>query len=380
MTRCSVVMIRLFSFGLFLSFALVAFERLAASDPPTAHAHAAINAVLQPILEKHKLPGLTGVIVQGDQVKGIGAVGVRKDGAADAFTVNDQVHIGSCTKAMTAALLAKLVERDKLTWQTTVGDTFPDAKDVIHPDYHKVTLLQLLQHRGGMPANALWSLLGRDKSTTQQRETLLRTVLKNPPKEKPGTHFHYSNVGYAVAGLMAEKVTGESWETLMRKEIFEPLKMTSAGFGAPGTRDKIDQPWGHTRTGDKTAAFQTDNAPSIGPAGTVHCSMTDWAKFAIVHLRGARAKNPFLQAGTFQVLHTPPEGQEYACGWGVVERPWAKGKALHHSGSNTMWFATVWIAPQRDVAALVATNLGGENARKACDAAVEALIRFVARE
>jgi CubicO group peptidase (beta-lactamase class C family) len=203
-------------------------------------------------------------------------------------------------------------------------------------------------------------------------------MLKDAPLTRPGSTYAYSNVGYALAGLMAEHVSGQSWETLMIKRLFEPLGMTSAGFGTPGHPGKVDQPWGHHDSGGEVRPTQQDNAPVLGPAGTVHCSVPDWAKFASLHMRGAQGKPKLLKAATFRALHTPPPGNNYSGGWLVLERSWANGLTLSHSGSNTSWFATIWIAPVRDFAILVATNLGGDSAQKACDQAVSELIRSLA--
>src|SRR6185295_300556 len=126
-----------------------------------------------------------------------------------------------------------------------------------------------------------------------------------------------------------------------------------------------------------------DNPVAIGPAGIVHCTIGDWAKFISLHLLGARGEQGPIKfkPDTFTKLHTPGpgEGTAYAMGWGVAKRQWAKsqggtGTALSHSGSNTMWFCTVWIAPEKDFAVLVACNQGGDKAAKACDDAVMALI------
>lgn len=70
---------------------------------------------------------------------------------------------------------------------------------------------------------------------------------------------------------------------------------------------------------------------------------------------------------------------DYAGGWGVVERDWAGGVALTHSGSNTMWYATVWIAPKRNRIYLVATNAGGEPMGMICDRVISELIRIDAK-
>jgi hypothetical protein len=113
----------------------------------------------------------------------------------------------------------------------------------------------------------------------------------------------------------------------------------------------------------------------MGPAATVHCSVPDWAKFAALHLAGERGDSKLLKPATLRTLHIPPRSCEYAGGWNVLERSWAGGTALNHNGSNTSWFATIWIAPARNFAILVATNQGDKQAEKANDEAVGALIK-----
>ena len=352
-------------------------KKKATPEPASVLADERVNQVLAPVRDEHRLPGLIGAIVTGNKLAAIGALGIRKIGATDSIRVTDQVHLGSDTKAMTATMIGTLVDEGKLSWGSKIRDVFPQAASQIHPDFKTVTLSHLLTHRAGLPANvSWWDLPG--KTTTAKRRAILTTMLKDAPLSRPGSTYAYSNVGYVLAGLMAEHVSGQSWETLMTKRLFEPLGMTSAGFGSPGHPGKVDQPWGHHDSGGEVRPTQVDNAPAMGPAGTVHCTVPDWAKFASLHMRGAQGKPKILKASTFRALHTPPPGNNYAGGWIVLERSWANGLALNHSGSNTAWFATIWIAPVRDFAILVATNQGGDTASKATDQAVSELIRSLA--
>jgi hypothetical protein len=113
----------------------------------------------------------------------------------------------------------------------------------------------------------------------------------------------------------------------------------------------------------------------LGPAGTVHCSPADWGRFLLDQIRGARGEAAILKPDSYARLHAPAEGGEYACGWATVQRDWAGGPALVHSGSNTMNYAVAWLAPRKDFGAGVMTNAGGETALAACDQAVGRLIR-----
>ncbi|RME89708.1 MAG: hypothetical protein D6766_14370, partial [Verrucomicrobia bacterium] len=100
----------------------------------------------------------------------------------------------------------------------------------------------------------------------------------------------------------------------------------------------------------------------------------DWAAFVAEHLRGERGQGRLLRRSTHRVLHTPVGDGGMALGWVVVERQWAGGRALHHTGSNTMNFANAWLAPERGFAILVCCNQGGDAAFRGTDAAVAALI------
>jgi CubicO group peptidase (beta-lactamase class C family) len=92
------------------------------------------------------------VATRGDAMLELVVVGVRRSGAPDLVTPADRFHIGSDAKAMTATMLATLVEKGKLGWDTTPSAVFPEAKDRILPDYRDVTLTDLLAHRAGLPA------------------------------------------------------------------------------------------------------------------------------------------------------------------------------------------------------------------------------------
>jgi len=347
-----------------------------------------LSGVLAPILEKYKLPCLGGAIVASDRLVAIGAVGHRLVGDEAPVTTSDLFHLGSCTKAMTATLIATLIEEGKLSWTTTLKEALPGLAPRMDPAYLPVTIEQLLTHRAGIPGDlnfdGLWGRLWQRHGTpTEQRAALAEGVLTHKPVHDPGGQFLYANAGFAIAGYIAELRTGKAWEDLMRERVFGPLGMSSAGFGAPGVAGKADQPRGHSK--DRTPVEpgpNADNPPAIGPGGTVHCSLADWGRFIALHLRGEKADQKLgdvtLRRETFAKLHTPVKGKgaDYAMGWGVANRPWAgtPGVTLTHSGSNTMWFCVCWLAPEKGFAVLVTTNIADDKAGKACDEAASALI------
>jgi CubicO group peptidase (beta-lactamase class C family) len=343
--------------------------------------------VIEPIRKKYALPAMAWAVIMQGQTTAWGATGFRKAGNNVQVTSNDKFHIGSCTKAMTATIIAMLVERGKLRWGITLSEAFPDMAKEMHPDYRNVTLSHLLDHRGGLPpANKSWpkdksfmDMYNLPGSAMEQRMAYARMILRQEPEAKPGKKYIYSNAGYSIAGVIAEQAMKTPWENLMRTMLFEPLGMTTAGFGAMGTPGKIDQPWQHRMNDKKLSAVEpgrfSDNPPVLGPGGTVHCSIRDWAKFITAHLAGPKGEGGLLKSETFALLHTAGFGGDYASGWVVTKRDWAGGKVFTHTGSNTMNFAVVWMAPKRDFAVLVASNQGGGDVEKACDEACWTLIK-----
>ena len=309
-----------------------------------------LNDLLAEVLEQHDVPSLAAAVVFGGEVHAAGAVGVRKRGDSTPVTVNDKYHIGSCTKAMTATLVGILVERGLLSWETRLKDVFPSID--IHPDYESVTLKQLLSHTAGLPAftdpeaedpELIETVFSVDGVPMNDRlEVVVPALLCRRPHAPPGSKFEYSNMGYVTAGAIFEKLTQTPFETLLQTEVFTPLGLTSAGFGAAGTAGKIDEPWGHVPEPVEPGP-EADNPPVISPAGCVHMSIIDFARHAEFHLTGMCE---LVSQETLEVLHTPVS-ENYALGWGVAEREWVPGKLLTHAGSNNRSLACRELASSR---------------------------------
>ncbi len=335
-----------------------------------------IQALSEAFVEEHSLPGVVMAIAQLDQPLRVGVAGVRKRKNTAPFSMQDQIHLGSNTKAMTATLAARLVEQQKIRFDSTIIEILPQLSNDIHKQYHAVTLEQLLTHQSAMPANPKDWWVDHGQAVSDIRWTIATTALKKKPKFSPGEDILYSNLGYMIAGLMLEAVGDATWEVLIAQEVFTPMALWSAGFGPPGNADDVSQPWGHRR--DWKGSYipkHIDNAPPLGPAGRVHMNIHDWAKFVMAHLSNGRTLNDesYLSDQSWDYLHTAVK-DKFALGWMVVERGWAKGETYTHSGSNTFWYATVWVAPKLKRAYFVGTNAAGGKVATHVDKAVGNLI------
>ena len=305
------------------------------------------------LVSKYDLPAMAGGAMRKGQLVGLGAFGVRRLGHPETVTKDDKFHLGSCTKAMTASLAAMFVESGKLKWDSTLGEIFPERREKFDAAFRTTTIETFLSHRAGLPHDGSFNGIP-DEAVSLQRLAYLDELLAKPPAFEAGT-FHYSNAGYIIVGTVIERLTGKPWETVIREKLFNPLGMKSAGFGCCSAPNATDGTWGHVMSGDKLVPRYGDNHRGLGPAGTVHCSMADYLKFASWHSSlGARAAG-MLAEKSFTKLHQPGEGT-YAMGWVAARRSWAKGFAYTHNGSNTMNYFVVWMAPEIDLALAVACN------------------------
>lgn len=292
-----------------------------------------------------QLPALGGLVVGPDGPIWKGVQGVRRVGSAALVRDTDLWHLGSNTKAMTAAIYGRLVDQGKAAWGARLPDLLPDIP--MAPAWRETTVEDVMTHSAGLrDATAMgqtWvlSAFSDARPLDVQRRELAMAMLSAPPAGPVGT-YAYGNANYVLLGSIIEALTGQTWEAAFADQLSQPLGMASAGFGPPPG----DQPWGH-RQGAAIApnVLGSDNPAALGPAGTAHMSLDDYAKF----LRELIVdESQWLSASTRAKLLRPVEDgpPNYAGGWLVARgQPWAGGSALTHDGSNTLWYVSTWLAP-----------------------------------
>lgn len=338
-----------------------------------------LGAKVAELRRKHDVPAMAVVLINKQGVVDANCSGVRKRGTSDKVELTDRFAIGSNTKSMTATLAAVLVEAGKIQWTTSIGEVWPTATDEhIHPKLKRVTLEELLSHQSGLPGNiadiseAAWARFFQEKSAPMlERRQMLKIVLAKPPVNARGK-FLYSNLGYAIVAAMLETRAGESYESLMKKNVLGPLQMRSASFRSLGSAKRMKPPmvWGHQADGTPMDPRLpgAENPTVYASCGTIHLSIEDYAKYARWHLAGN--PSPVLKTrAAFDHLHEPlvesAPGTDYACGWICAQTP--LGPGWNHGGSNTNSFALIWIVPEADFAAIVCTNTGEPQAFPACN-------------
>ncbi len=330
------------------------------------------------------MPALVAAVGHADGSIQTGAVGARVLGRPDKVTPDDWFHIGSVTKPMTATVVALLVEEGKLHWSTPVIQALPECGSTMRPEYREVTVADLLAHEGGLPAfddeKALQTVPRLAGSLTAQRLAFSCLALSRPPVVGPRKAFSYSNAGFTVVAAIAEKVSGVSWEELMRTRVFAPLGMRTAGFGWPA-KGGAPQPWGHWKRLWRVVPQNPDGKyqlPSfLAPAGDVHMSMPDLARFLAAHLRALHGDSALLKPETARLMHT--RRIQSGLGWGV--QPLAGFDAVSvYQGSADTFITLVAIVHDGDLVVAVSANSATQEADAATKQAFKQLLARYARQ
>lgn len=306
------------------------------------------------------VPALGAAIIDAGALTDVAVAGVCRRSHAEPALTDHQWHIGSCGKSMTAALYARLVDAGRAEWGARLPDLFPDVADRIDTGWSSITIDDLFLCRSGLPADLdraeLRAALSDPEAPDVQRTRSAASALSRPPR-RPGT-FVYSNLGYTIAGAAIERITGMPFERALVTELLEPLGITSAGFGPPPDL------WGHAarhRLGGLCVGTgrsvppddpDSDNPAVMSPAGRLHLTIADWARFHAMMLDGG---GDVLTPDSIRRLVHVPDKAKMAMGWAPAR---FEGATLGMQGSNTYWVATALADLRRRTAALVITNDG----------------------
>jgi CubicO group peptidase (beta-lactamase class C family) len=386
---------------------LLAQDAVASNPATTQLTQQILKQKLIETCAENALPGIwAGRFSIKEQPAMVEATGIRKWDTPEQVDADDIVHLGSCTKAMTAVIIGQLCTEGKLRLSSTLGEIFHDTAAVTESSWSEVTIQQLLQHRSGVHANfAVYQVFDakHPDSVVAARNELAEAIWKQKRPRSPG--FVYSNIGFILLGHIAEKIDGKSWEEIIATRLFQPLGMTSEGFGPVGKPDGtpesadaiVGRCWGHSQSIDFFSAAksilggkskpnftpqQIDNSRCLGPAGRVHMNLRDWSKFVL----------PFAQEDGYRQLQISKEvwnemlnpnqsskpNESYAAGWVLFDRPRFNGQAFFHNGSNTTWYCYALALPGKHQCILVATNVFNDPAQKACNDVAEFINTFPA--
>jgi CubicO group peptidase (beta-lactamase class C family) len=315
-----------------------ALKALAAAEAPID-----LGPTLEQIRRRFGLPAVGAVVVSTDRVIARGVAGFRRMGESEKVSPDAHWQLGSVTKTFTGTLAGLLVERGKLSFDTMLGDVYPELVPIMAPNVASITIRQLILHRSGMVHDDAYGwgggpeINGPGLSLSQRRQRSVPPALKQPLEFAPGARFNYSNRGYNTLGAALEKITGQSYEQLIADELAHPLDFGTIKFGEPALDDPGREPWPHVANGSGWKPIAPVPRDQYGywvynPAGGLSLTLDGFGRWMQAHLRGEQ-KGGLLSPGMFKTLHTPLE-QGGVSPFGITTNDRATGRAIWFAGSN----------------------------------------------
>ncbi len=350
---------------------IIAFIGIEASFADTTNFadQPAFQAELDRIRAVYNIPGMSAALIIDRQLKSVLVSGVRKYGSDNPVLIDDAFQIGSITKPITATLAYILSKKKILPITTKIVDVFPELKKRMRPQYRKVTVRMLLTHLAAFPykpkgegADEFFSIT---KNLQKRRYEYVKAAVKDKPEGTVGEYYVYSG-GTIIAAAMMERVTGKSWEALVKKYVFKPLGMNSAGFGATSKNSDVSGVWEHYMDSSGPVPIEAPARYSTephAPAGrNVHVSAGDLAKFMIASFPYRQGEPSVLPRSLLIDMQQKTKYAATSPGWFVGANWWSNWKTVYHYGDNGKSIGAFVFSPKYEFGYVILANIAGEQA------------------
>lgn len=226
------------------------------------------------LLQEQRIPGAGIALVSKNSIIWMGGVGLADVESGASVTENTSFQIGSCTKSFIGLGFLKLVAEGKIDLNTPVQEIVPEI-EIDNPwrETNPVRVIHLLEHTSGFDESRFSAAnlyFDRDASLKQilEAETKSRKV-----RWPPGTRYAYSNPGYSLAGYILEKITGQRYDVYLKRNILEPVGMTTSTF-QPTEESRRSLSKGYNNNYQPIPSFHMYN-----PAGSLISSAKEMALF-----------------------------------------------------------------------------------------------------
>ncbi len=307
------------------------------------------------VIKEKGVPGAAvGVLHKGETI----TIGSGVTSVENPLPVTDETlfQIGSITKTFTGTVIMRLVEMGKLDLGATVRTYVPDFKVQDEAAASQATIRHLLTHTAGWEGDVFDDTGAGDDALDKYVANMVALEQLAPP----GEVFSYCTSGFCLAGLVIEKVTGKSYQAVLKELVLEPLGMQSSylepsdlmtyqfvvGHNVAEGGAKVARPWSLPR--------------ALWPAGGIICNVKDLLSYARFHLGDGSVNDEtkLLSAESMTQMQSP---QVTTRGDEVGGLSWGIGKAggtrlIWHKGGTTGQISLLQLIPQHDFAVAVLTN------------------------
>jgi N-acyl-D-amino-acid deacylase len=345
---------------------------------------ASFDRLMTDFIQKYHLPGGSLAVAKNGRIvyaRGFGYADLDKK---EPVQPDALFRIASISKPFTAVAVLQLVERGKLNLDDKVFDVLglkapKGRKAKFDKRWKDVTILELLQHRGGWDRDQSFDPMFRSPTICKEldveppadQDAIIRYMLRQPLDFDPGERYAYSNFGYCLLGRVVEKASGSGYEDYVKKEILDPLDIETMRQGKTLLKDRAPGEVRYYADGEGNAVlgprlgksvplpYGAWNLEAMDSHGAWIASATDLVRF------GAAFNDPknckILSAKSIATMFARPPGAAgenengkpaaayYGCGWEVQRVGDGKADTWHSGsldGTSTMlvrrWDGLTW--------------------------------------
>jgi CubicO group peptidase (beta-lactamase class C family) len=349
-------MLRLLVFGALCAAALLTPCKASAAPLPLG---------LDVALKEERLAGISWSLVDGDATM-TGAAGKSNAATGTSMSPRQRVHIGSVTKTLVAVGLLRLATQGRLDLNAPVSSVLPELRfrnrwERTNP----VRVRHLLDHTAGLEDLRVWQMFsGRIGPDDRLTSVFRRSPSVLRIRTRPGELFSYSNLGYTLAGMIIERVTGQRYEEWLDANLLAPLEMTDSTFGFVTQQRDPRLAWGHNDDLSLAAALPV----ALRPAAQFTTTAADMARFArFLMSGGAVGGKPFVRSDLLSAMGLPEETAAaraglkpgYRFGLALRDREGRLGRC--HAGNIIGYRAMFCIYPEQRKAFFYSINTDGES-------------------
>ncbi len=278
-------------------------------------------------------------------------------------TADTLFAIGSTTKAFTAATVGGLVDDGLLEWERPLRDYVPDVRlhDPVVTD--RLTVVDLLSHRSGLPRHDLAWVGHPDLS----RAELVRRLRFLPLSKDLRQAFQYCNLGYLVAGHAVEVLTGVPWEDYLRASLLTPLGMDRSNLSVGDMEADPDHATAYERRQGAVVRVPQRPVTAMAPAGAINSCASDMARWLLAQLNGGELDGKaVMSAETVARQHAPhivlpddqtfPASTRHAYGLGWLIGRYRDRRLFEHAGGIDGFQTECMLLPDHGIGVAVLTN------------------------
>lgn len=296
------------------------------------------------LAEKNKAMGSLTITKDGNVVY-TRAIGYSQINGTEkkSLTAASRFRIGSITKMFTAAMILQLVEEGKLKLTDTLDKFLPQV-----PNAKKITIVQILWHRSGIPnVRREQNAQGNVNTIPVTKDEILAHIVKATPEFEPDTKRSYSNSGYQVLGLILEKVTGKPYAEALKERIASKIGLAGTYIATGNIDVSKNEALTYMNFGDGWKPVAETHPSILFSAGAIVSTPNDLAKF-IQALFDAQV----VSKESLDQMKTIRDGE----GQGMEPFTFAGKTFYGHTGGADNYGAWLMYQPEEKLAVAYATN------------------------